>query len=978
MNKRIMVLLLVMAAVFVLESKSADAAKPSDFGLRDGDLISAIFSDDPDVYIVNEQGYKRLFLNPEIFNFYGHLGGFANVKLVTPQVRDAFITSGFFRNCEIGDEKVFGVETVGEDVAQLRWVNTSGEQAAQDDPEFFKKVFCINQREFNWYTQGDAYHSVREVPPYTRLYSPSPYPSPYPWPSPSIFPSPTPGSMSNITVLAPNGGEIFTRHQSQTLTWLNSSQKSVNLYILPSGYLLAENVPWQAGDKQAYVWQDVGVVPGKGGIDIPDGQHYLQVCPTDVFSKSQCDASNGAFSIVSSPTVATLYLSLDPASPAPGTTVNAGQSRAVLMKMDLKASGGDAKFSQISVCANLGSIVKSTLLSNITIRDDVSGIDLGSIPYFLYYDLGRQCYWGSVNFSPVTIPANYAKVVSVLADVSAAAPAETIKAGVIGMAGDAGFPKIVGLDVWGNNLNIVPQTAITVLSPNGGEIFAIGKTYDITWTPLLSSNAAPNVVISLWKSGFNEPWLVLDSVPQSSGRYTWTVPSIPNLTGNDFKIQVQGSVGGVPVTDRSDAPFTITGSSSQLSITVHYPNGGENFNLGQVITVAWSSTNIDTVEVFLDPASGPVPAGGKIATLIDYGDGKQVGQVSIPSSIAVGQYRLRLQGINQTLNTTIGDVSDAPFTISTADPSYTAWPDRTSGNAPLSVLFTVNLKNYPSCGVQYEWNFGDGPISSINESCSSSSTVLASRTVTFAHSYSQAGTFPVWVRINGVPQSFVQVATINVGGLTSNTTPVGYNDGQPSAAVTQAFGWPRESIMGWAYDADAPATSIDVHLYYGPRDDNTGPGCTNGCQGFAITANVARDLSIAGITQGNHGFLHSIPAQYRDGKPYRVRAYAINTPTGTNPLLPYSGAAQSHYDFQIATTTATLNRTLAIGMAGDDVKTLQKFLINRGLLSANLATGYFGTRTEAAVKGFQWKNNIVATGIVGNVTASLLRVLIGR
>ena len=52
----------------------ASAVTPADYGLREGDVVSAAGSDDPDVYIVNELGYKRLFLNPAIFNFYGHLG----------------------------------------------------------------------------------------------------------------------------------------------------------------------------------------------------------------------------------------------------------------------------------------------------------------------------------------------------------------------------------------------------------------------------------------------------------------------------------------------------------------------------------------------------------------------------------------------------------------------------------------------------------------------------------------------------------------------------------------------------------------------------------------------------------------------------------------------------------------------------------------------------------------------------------------
>jgi len=136
--------------------------------LKEGDVISAAGSNDPDVYIANEWGYKRLFLNPAIFGFYGHLGGFSKVKTTNPPVRDTLITSGLYRNCETNDQKVYGVEINGEDSGVLHWVNTTGAQAVIDDPDFFKKVFCINTKELNWYPKGASYVSVNQVPDYTR------------------------------------------------------------------------------------------------------------------------------------------------------------------------------------------------------------------------------------------------------------------------------------------------------------------------------------------------------------------------------------------------------------------------------------------------------------------------------------------------------------------------------------------------------------------------------------------------------------------------------------------------------------------------------------------------------------------------------------------------------------------------------------------------------------------------------------------
>ena len=136
--------------------------------LSEGDTISAAGSADPDIYIANEYGYKRLFLNPAIFNFYGHLGGFANVKNITTTTRNMLVTSGLFRNCETNDEHVYGVEVTGEDMGTLHWINTSGTQAVADDSDFFKKVFCINTSEFNWYIKGADYISVNQVPLYSR------------------------------------------------------------------------------------------------------------------------------------------------------------------------------------------------------------------------------------------------------------------------------------------------------------------------------------------------------------------------------------------------------------------------------------------------------------------------------------------------------------------------------------------------------------------------------------------------------------------------------------------------------------------------------------------------------------------------------------------------------------------------------------------------------------------------------------------
>src|SRR3989344_7228227 len=162
-------MLLVAGFVYFFGVNNASAVAPSDYGLKEGDVVSAAGSDDPDVYIVNEHGYKRLFLNPAIFNFYGHLGGFAAVKNVSSVTRDAFVTSGLFRNCEVDDQKVYGVEVTAEDAGTFHWINMSGSAAVAEDANFFKKVFCINNNEYNWYPKSSSdYTALSQVPVYSR------------------------------------------------------------------------------------------------------------------------------------------------------------------------------------------------------------------------------------------------------------------------------------------------------------------------------------------------------------------------------------------------------------------------------------------------------------------------------------------------------------------------------------------------------------------------------------------------------------------------------------------------------------------------------------------------------------------------------------------------------------------------------------------------------------------------------------------
>lgn len=82
--------------------------------------------------------------------------------------------------------------------------------------------------------------------------------------------------------------------------------------------------------------------------------------------------------------------------------------------------------------------------------------------------------------------------------------------------------------------------------------------------------------------------------------------------------------------------------------------------------------------------------------------------------------------------------------------------------------------------------------------------------------------------------------------------------------------------------------------------------------------------------------------------------------------------------FAQSASCPVLTRMLTVGSTGDDVRALQRFLINEGELISGAASGTFGLSTEQAVKGWQWSKRIVTSkddlgfGIVGPKTRAAI------
>ena len=119
--------------------------------------------------------------------------------------------------------------------------------------------------------------------------------------------------------------------------------------------------------------------------------------------------------------------------------------------------------------------------------------------------------------------------------------------------------------------------SITVLSPNGGEVWHPGETHRITW----NSNSVNSVQIYIFDSNIfgsgSTNYITPNNTPilASAGYYDWVIPSISQLPsggGNNYKITIRDTTQGANY-DSSDAPFSIVAAGTPSYIILVTKSG---------------------------------------------------------------------------------------------------------------------------------------------------------------------------------------------------------------------------------------------------------------------------------------------------------------------------------------------------------------------------------------------------------------------
>ncbi len=194
----------------------------------------------------------------------------------------------------------------------------------------------------------------------------------------------------------------------------------------------------------------------------------------------------------------------------------------------------------------------------------------------------------------------------------------------------------------------IAEPKITISSPNGGEIWAVGDKATVTWAT--EGGVSNSLLLEFSPDGGATYYFV--ATVQNTGSYLWTIPDY--ITSNAlFRIKDMMRLATV---DISDQVFII---NPLPTITFTYPNGGETFVLGYPKDILWTWTGLSISDNLIIEASldnfitrqmivSGIPNNGKYVWVI-------------PESALTGAtLKLRITDGNRTI---ISDTTDGYFRI---------------------------------------------------------------------------------------------------------------------------------------------------------------------------------------------------------------------------------------------------------------------------------------------------------------------------
>lgn len=475
-----------------------------------------------------------------------------------------------------------------------------------------------------------------------------------------------------ITVTSPNGGESWTAGTGNYIYWNSSGVSSyVKIQYSTDNGGSWINIANSAYNNGSYWW----TVP-----NTPSNTCLVRV--SDYYNNLVFDVSNSLF------TIAAPLPSITVTSPNGGETWVVGNTYYIYwnstgvnnVKIEYSTDNGSTWNTIIASAANNGSynwpvpnapsatcLVKVSDASNAAVNDVSNNTFTISAPYIsitqpnggetLQASNGYYITWTSAGVSYVKLEystdngANWSLITSSVYNNGYyywSVP-NTPSANCRVKVSSTVNPTLIN-DQSNSVFTIIPPVpTLTLNSPNGGEYWYVGYQYYITW----SSSAVSNVKLEYSTDGGSAYTVIIASTSASSGFYYWPVPNAPSV---NCKIRISDA-SNAATNDFTTGVFTI--ATPVPSITVNYPNGGENWFEGSYQYVSWTKNFVNTVNLEYSADSG------NSWTMLVSNTSSNYYYWNIPSTASA----LCLVKVSSATDTSLYDLSDAVFTISVYVPN---------------------------------------------------------------------------------------------------------------------------------------------------------------------------------------------------------------------------------------------------------------------------------------------------------------------
>ncbi|RJP62245.1 MAG: M6 family metalloprotease domain-containing protein [Ignavibacteriales bacterium] len=408
-----------------------------------------------------------------------------------------------------------------------------------------------------------------------------------------------------LTLTTPNGGESWVAGSSQNITWTSSNVSNVKLeYTTNNGtnwITVIESTPAAAG---SYNW----TIPNTPSTN-------CKVRLSEIGDPLISDESDNVF------TISELLIALN--SPNGGENWKVGVSQSITwlsnnitnIKLEYTTNNGTSWVTIIeSTPASTGSYswtIPNTPSTNCKVRISDAGNaavnDLSDNVFTIYqptitlttpnsgesWKVGtnQNITWTSSNVTNVKLEyttnngTNWSTIIestpASTGSYSWTVP-NTSSTNCKVRVSDVSDAAISDLS---DNVFTIYQPTIALTTPNGGENWKVGTTQNITWT---SSNVENVKLEYTTNNGTN--WVtIIESTPASAGSFVWTIPNTPSV---NCKVRII-DVNDVAINDMSDNVFTIY----LPTLTLISPNGGENWKVGAIQNITWTSSNITNIKL---------------------------------------------------------------------------------------------------------------------------------------------------------------------------------------------------------------------------------------------------------------------------------------------------------------------------------------------------------------------------------------------